>query len=192
MRTLLIRVRRLAARLSWPEWVIVLALVLLVVSSVGPAIWALRASGRLDMALNDVQALQRAIIRYQREYGAWPAVATIQGADVRYGARRPNASLMRLLRGEADLTVADQPLNAQRMIFIEIEPYRRGWSGLSAEGEFLDPWGIPYQIVVDSNFDTIAKVENSIYGGSPGVGVLVWSCGPDRRSETKDDIRSWR
>ena len=192
MRTLLNRVRRLAVRLSWPEWGIVFALLLFAVSAIGPAIWAMRAAGRLDMARNDVEALQRAIIRYQREYGAWPAVATIQGADARYGARRPNAVLMRILRGEVDLTVSDQPLNAQRMIFIEIEPYRRGWSGLSSDGEFLDPWGIPYQIVVDSNFDSIAKVENSIYGGTPGVGVLVWSCGPDRRSESKDDIRSWR
>ena len=35
------------------------------------------------------------------------------------------------------------------------------------------------------------NVENSIYGRLIGQGLALWSCGPDRRSDTPDDILAW-
>ncbi len=182
------------ARARWTraEWVIVAALLLAALSTVWPAIAVFRSRQRIAMARHDVFALQRAIMRYHREYGAWPADAGGRNVDLRFGGRRPNAEVLRVLRAEAGPGNTDHEMNAQRMIFIEVEPYVRGYSGLDATGEFLDPWGTPYQIVLDTSYDNAAQVDNSVYGRVPGVGVLVWSLGPDRKSETRDDILSWK
>lgn len=177
--------------MSRPEWVFLLAIFLLVLAAVLPSIAAWRRHERLVMTRHDVSALYMAILRYQREYGTWPVESTTGGPDVRYGVRRSNAELMRVLRSEVGAGNRENQLNSQRMIFIEVEPYQKGWSGINDRGEFLDPWGTPYQIVLDSNYDSAAQVENSIYGRIPGLGVLVWSCGPDRKSETHDDLLSW-
>ena len=142
------------------------------------------------MARHDIVALQRAILRHHREYGSWPAPAGLS-ADLRFGARRPNAEVMNTLRAEPGPGNREHETNPQRMIFIDIPLHQRGYSGLDASGEFLDPWGMPYQVVLDTSYDGAVTVENSIYGRVPGVGVLIWSCGPDRRSETKDDLLSW-
>lgn len=144
------------------------------------------------MARHDITALQRAIVRYHREYGNWPAASDAQNLDIRFGGRRSNAEVIRVLRAEAGTGNPNHELNPQRMIFIEIEPHKEGFSGISPEGEFLDPWGMPYQIVLDTSYDNIVQVNNSVYGRVPGVGVLIWSLGPDRKSETRDDLLSWQ
>ncbi len=144
------------------------------------------------MAQSDIRALQTAIARYQREYGTWPVEASSGAVDIRYGGRRPNAGLMRILRSDFAAQNLEAALNPQHMIFIEVERYQKGLSGLDERGEFLDPWGSPYQFALDSNYDGAVQIENSIYGRVSGVGMLIWSLGPDRKSETRDDILSWR
>jgi hypothetical protein len=81
--------------------------------------------------------------------------------------------------------------NEQQIVLLEVEPYRAGWSGLDASGAFLDPWGTPYQMVFDSNFDNVCDVENSVYGRLIGQGLALWSCGPDGRSDSADDLLAW-
>lgn len=182
---------RWLARLTKAEWIVLAALILLILSAVLPARVAWLHRRQRLMAQHDVKALERAILRYQREYGTWPSPALAGSADVHYGRLRPNAELMRILRAEEGGGNPEHSLNPQRLMFIEIEPHKPGWSGLDSRGEFLDPWGTPYQIVLDSNYDNAAHVENSIYARQIGVGVLIWSCGPDRKSETRDDLTSW-
>jgi hypothetical protein len=91
------------------------------------------------------------------------------------------------------LRAAEDPagLNVHRMIFLEAPAFRPGRSGLDAEGRFLDPWGTPYQIVLDANLDNICDTPNSVYNNMIGEGIIAWSCGPDRVSDTSDDILSW-
>jgi hypothetical protein len=168
------------------------ALLIAALATIGPAWAAIGMRQRIAMARHDVLALQRAIVRYYREYGAWPADAGARNVDLRFGWRRPNAEILRALRAEAGAGNPDHERNAQRMIFIEVAPYARGYSGLDAKGEFLDPWGKPYQIALDTSYDNAVEVDNSVIERVPGVGVLVWSSGPDRVSETRDDIMSWK
>ncbi|MCZ7592497.1 MAG: hypothetical protein M5U15_10245 [Kiritimatiellae bacterium] len=183
--------RERVSRLSLPEWALIGGVLLLILAAAIPAWAAWQQRERLVMARHDIATLQAAILRYHREYGTWPAEATTGGTDTRFGARRPNAALIRVLR--SDLLQDDQAaeLNPQRMIFIEVEPYRVGWSGLNSSGEFLDPWGVPYQLALDSNYDGSTQIEGSPYGRVSGVGALIWSYGPDRQPETPDDLVSW-
>lgn len=185
------RARRVRGRLSWPEWILLFTLVLFLLSTIVPAIFFFRGRARLEMARHDISVLSLAILRYQREYGTWPAKSTQGGADTRFGRERPNAELMSVLRAETTDVNRSEELNPQRMVFLEVETYQQGWSGLDSRGEWLDPWGSPYQVVLDSNYDTAAEADRSIYGRVSGLGVLVWSNGPDRKTDTADDLLSW-
>ncbi len=177
--------------ISLPEWGVLIGVLTLLLAIFFPAWEAWRRHNRLAMARSDIRAMQAAISRYQREYGTWPSESSPGAADIRYGARRPNAVLMRILRSDANALDRESRLNPQHMIFIEIERYQKGFSGLNDSDEFLDPWGSPYQIALDSNYDGAVTIENSIYGRVLGAGALIWSLGPDRKSETSDDLLSW-
>jgi hypothetical protein len=172
--------------------VLIAALAIAALSTIGPGWVALAKQQQISMARNDVLSLQRAIMRFYREYGAWPADPGERNVDLHFGGRRPNAEILRVLRAEAGPGNLDHNQNPQRMIFIEVASYADGYSGLDANGEFLDPWGKPYHIALDTSYDNAVEVANSLIERIPGVGVLVWSCGPDRISETRDDIVSWK
>lgn len=173
------------------EWVLLSAVILFLLSTVWPLVSAAQMRRRTAMAKHDIASLRRAILRYHREYGSWPAASDARNVDCRFGGRTPNAELIRVLRAEAGSGNPDHEFNPQRMIFIEIEPHASGVSGINSKGEFIDPWGMPYQIALDTSYDNVVEIPNSIYGRVPGEGVLVWSLGPDRKPETRDDLLSW-
>lgn len=179
-------------RLSRAEVVFLLGLVLLILSIVLPSWFAIRHRHRLAMARSDLAAILEAGARFSREYGAWPTEHSGSRADVRYGRLVSNEEVLNVLRsvdGPGNRKFGENP---QKMIFIEVEPYRPGWSGLDEAGAFLDPWGTPYEMVFDTDFDNVCVVPNSTYGRLIGQGMVVWSCGPDRLSDTPDDILSWK
>lgn len=165
---------------------------ILVLSILIPGSLAIRHRQRLVMARGDIAALLASGARFSREYGGWPTRHSGSRADVRYGRQVSNAEVLNVLRSLDGAGNESFALNPQKMIFIEVEPYRPGWSGLDAGGAFLDPWGMPYEIVFDTDFDNVCAVPKSIYGRIPGQGMVVWSCGPDRISDTADDILSWK
>ena len=170
---------------------ILFGLLLAVASAVGPGWWAWRRHQRLSMARSDLRVLDEAARRFHREYGAWPGCWEVSASDRRFGREIPNAQVVNVLRAVEGAGNPQHLGNDQQLVFLEVEPYRSGWSGLEPSGSFLDPWGTPYQMVFDANFDNVCEVENSIYGRLIGQGMALWSCGPDRRSDTPDDLLSW-
>ena len=178
--------------LSPSEALILAGVLMLVLASVLPGWWTWRKYQRLMMAQADLRVLMESAQRYHQEYGGWPGVTRGAAADVRFGRSIPNAEVMNVLRAVEGPGNERHAGNEQQIIFIETEQYRPGWSGLDAEGSFLDPWGTPYQMVFDSNYDNVCHVEQSIYGRLIGQGFALWSCGPDQRSDTPDDLLSWQ
>lgn len=174
------------------ELLFLAGVLLLVFSVVGPGWLHLRHRQQLAMARSDIRTLMEAGGRYYREYGTWPCRRASEAGDARFGRRPPpNGDVLNVLRSVAGSGNQEYQLNEQRMVFLEVEPYRAGWSGLSADGDFLDPWGQPYEMVFDTDFDNVCEVADSVYGRLMGEGMVIWSSGPDRLSETADDIRSW-
>lgn len=179
----------------WPsrsEWLLLAGLLLLVVSVAFPSWWAWKEYRRLLMARVDLKVLAEAAERFHREYGEWPGSLQATAKDLRFGQKISNANVMNVLRAVEGPGNPQHKGNEQQMVFLEVEPYRAGWSGLDETGAFLDPWGTPYQMAFDSNFDNVCEVENSIYGRLIGQGLAIWSCGPDRKSDTPDDLLGWK
>lgn len=166
-------------------------LVVGLVSAFISAGWAWQRHARLLMAQADLRALGEAVQRYHRDYGSWPGAQASQVADLRFGRDVSNREVMNILQAREGPGNVRHAGNEQQVVFIEVEPYAAGASGLEPGGAFLDPWGTEYQMVFDANFDNVCEVENSIYGRLIGQGYALWSCGPDRLSDTPDDLLSW-
>ncbi|MEI6083233.1 MAG: hypothetical protein WCS70_02915 [Verrucomicrobiota bacterium] len=102
---------------------------------------------REQRAQHDVDVLLLALNGFVREQGDLPIGDT--------------ATICRLLRGES---VDGQ--NPKRLDYVEAEAYE-----VNAKGEFVDPWGVAYRIVLDRN-------------------ARVYSCGPNKVDDQgkADDI----
>ena len=62
--------------------------------------------------------------------------------------------------------------------------------------EFRDPWGRPYRVYMDSNFDEEVRIPPGYTGdsGRPFIrkSVIVYSAGPDGKFETvNDNVTTW-
>lgn len=144
------------------------------------------------MARSDLVALVDSGHRFYNEYGTWPTARSGDAGDIHFGKEIANAELVNVLRAVDGPGNENGGVNVHRIVFFE-SPARDRWhSGLDVDGEFIDPWGRPYQIVVDANLNNVCDIPNSIYNNMIGEGMIAWSCGPDQISDTGDDLLSWR
>lgn len=178
--------------LSAPEAALGLGLLLVVFSLAWAAAEQARRACRASAVRRDLRALVDAARRFYEEYGTWPDAREGQGGDRRYGREIPNAHLINILCARDAPGNLGHASNPKRLVFLSPPAMRRGRSGCDAQGEYRDPWGRPYQIVLDTDHDDVCAVERSVYGRVPGHGVLAWSCGPDGISDTRDDILTWK
>ena len=179
-------------RLSRPESAIVAGIAIILISIIVPAIRGLQIQRHLRMVQADMQALIEASRLFHAEYGIWPSQFVVESGDYRYGQDLPNREFMNVLRAIAGPGNRNDSVNPNHVVFIEFGPHRPGASGLNEQGDILDPWGIPYQIVLDTDLNTVCDIPDSLHGAGIPYGIVIWSCGPDRLSDTRDDILSWK
>jgi hypothetical protein len=126
---------------------------------------------------------------FYTEYGRYPTDST---SDIIYGATgSANDSLFKELRN------AGAAINTRQIVFLNLpdvkEPAnpRSGIGTTTGAGQFFDPWGTPYNISLDANYDnTITNPYGA--GGGAGAdpirqGVLAWSFGRDKATGNKGD-----
>lgn len=152
------------------------------------------------VARANASQLTSALKAYYTEYGRWPDVTD----DGQFLDEARNARLMRILRAP------DEVKNPQKIVFFEAPTATKSkgskgrfGGGLHPEtSALLDPWGNPYRILLDADYDDqIASPYPDDASPVIRVGVLVWSLGKDgvqgapanpRTSRGSDDILSWQ
>lgn len=181
------------AGLAWPEVLFVLALLLMLASVVIPALLEIRNTRKSAKAYSHMKILISASKRFNQEYRVWPSHDAPERKDVRYGEIKSNSAVLNILGAVEGTGNEHHTANPARIDFIQQAMEQNPISlNHNERGEAVDPWGSPYQIVYDSNYDNICTLEDSSYGSVIGEGVAVWSKGPDRKSDTDDDLLSWR
>lgn len=130
------------------QWVVI---AILAVAAVAVGAFTISRGSKLSQARHDVQIIALALDGFARENGDYPK-----------GTR---AEICRMLVGES---VNGQ--NPKKLDYVEAQPHE-----VSAAGEFIDPWGKPYQFSVEPK-------------------VRAYSCGPNRVDEhgEGDDVASWK
>ena len=175
------------------ELLFALALILMVASIALPAREFVQRWQRLEMARGDLRSIITSVQRYRAQYNTWPGTASAHAVgDIQFGRRAPNSEVLNVLRSVDGAGNRDHAMNSNRVVFLDVAAASPGFSGLNGRGEFVDPWGNAYRIVLDLDYDGVCEVSDSVYGRVQGEGVIAWSCGPDGKSDNEDDLQSWK
>jgi len=192
------------------ELLAVVAIILLLVSLLMPAISSIRKNAQRTRAHGDVATIAQGLKQYYSEYQHWPTnlivydtgdniEATVTGIEA-------CSNLVAMLGGQ---DIAGN--NPRRMQFMQVPPQAildapRTLKNQSPArtldaayiGSFIDPWGAPYKYMCDFNGDGSTHVEftgNSWSTNLTDVTVAVWSQGPngkDNAGSEADDVCSWQ
>ena len=143
----------------------------------------------------DAREFESAVTAYQKQYEKLPT--RYNGyVDVSYGdsPRFPNRHVMQILMAEEGLGNPKHELNPNQIRFFSGRAAQRKTSGLRHDLEWLDPWGVPYRLVLDTDNNKVCNLDQTIHHGTPAVGriAVLWSAGPDRIANTRDDVLTWR
>jgi hypothetical protein len=176
---------------SRAEWLVVMGCLTLLFSISVPLLWARMMTDRVEQTQRDFSRVQEAAHRFFQDYGHWPSARAGQPGDVRYGILAGNRAFFNILQARDAEGNKGHGVNTRQVQYLALEPWRSRHSGVNAEGDFLDCWGSPFQVIVDTDLDQVCRAENSIYDPLIGHGLVIWSAGPDRISDTADDLVSW-
>ncbi|MEX1047959.1 MAG: prepilin-type N-terminal cleavage/methylation domain-containing protein [Akkermansiaceae bacterium] len=152
---------------------------------------------RRTTALATATSIEAAVNNFHTEYGSMPKSNLTGDDEVN---TKDDVDLLKVLLGIETVTT---PLNTRAVKFLSVREGKAGKNGLiynstgtTVTGLF-DPWGGPYYIALDGNYDEKIEVKPS---ASPkttlnGRRAAVWSNGADAVGGTGgavgDDVKTW-
>jgi prepilin-type N-terminal cleavage/methylation domain-containing protein len=194
------------------ELLVVIAIIAILIGMLFPAYRAVQNQARQTQAKNDLTQIVTAVNAYYTEYGKYP-VATNDNPIT--GTTAPsNADLFHTLRAVALGANAGDANNPRKIVFIsppDVKDPNSPRSGIGTAvaniGRYFDPWGTPYVIKMDGNYDNQLANPYSLNAGALNlqIGVIAWSFGKDTQSgsvpgpaadkntgTSDDDVISWQ
>jgi prepilin-type N-terminal cleavage/methylation domain-containing protein len=182
------------------ELLVVIAIIAILVGLLFPAFRAVQDQAKKTQAKNDLTQIVNAVNAFYTEYGKYP-LATNDNTITN------NADLLYTLRAVANGANTNNAVNTRQIVFIN-PPYVKNdtagnrRSGISnADGQYYDPWGTPYRVAIDGDYNN--DINPNPYtpdtGAGPlqlNIGVIAWSFGKDgaqgRDFNASDDVISWQ
>ena len=183
------------------ELLVVIAIIAVLAAILMPALNSALTKAEKAKAQTELSQIVSAIKTFYGDYGRMPVALADDGVpDKTYGAKnKPNKQkvVMDILRAK------DSAGNPKGTIFLDVPRDRMvgtdkdGGTYAETDGYYLDPWGNPYVISVDMNFDGSAFLSGLDSPSAPAATLTVTSFlavaasyGPDP-SSTKSFLTSW-
>ena len=161
------------------EMLVVIVILGILITLGSRGLRAAKLSAQKAKALVEVKSIETAIHAYHHKYGKLPALGSLQGfADL-------GGSEVESLDTISILTAENQLLNPAEMVFLETQ-------GSATNGVFMDPWGVQYKILLDTDYDgyiyyaPLGQVRRKVGVFSDGLYMLKGS------ADTNDYIISWQ
>ncbi len=184
------------------ELLIVITMIVILTGLLFPAFRGVQDQAKKIQAKNDLTQIVTAVNAYYTEYGKYPLVTD----DSTISA---NADLFYALRAVTSGSNASNAANTRQIVFIsppDAKDTTNPRSGIGGDGQYYDPWGKPYNVAIDANYDN--QITNP-YGRNSGAGddslrqrVIAWSLGKDgtlgdktkndNKFTSSDDVISWQ
>ena len=165
------------------ELFVVASVIIVLASLAFPVFQKVQNSARKTQAKNDLVQIVTAVNAFYTEYGKYPLPTTVTTdalARVGPGGSGINGPLFNELRGLPAAT-----LNTRLIVFMsppEAKDQTNSRNGIKTlDGQLFDPWGMPYAISIDWNYDN--QIPNPYTpnkgAGGPAIrqGVIAWSLG---------------
>ena len=236
--------RRRRAAFTLVELLTVIAIIGILAALLLPVLSAVKRSAQKVKAQTEMQALATAIQAYDSAYGRFPvstnvqAVASAAQSDFTYGgsvlanagftgaSTTTNSEVIAILMDITNTAVTavnqNHQKNPQQTLFLKAKLSGDTFSpGVGTDLVYRDPWGNPYVISMDLNYNDFCV--DAFYGknavSSTGLSgliqdtsvtgpdnwayrdkVMVWSAGPDglidqnagSASANKDNVLTWK
>ena len=202
------------------ELLVVIAIIAILIGLLFPAFRAVQNQAKRTQAKNDLTQIVNAVNAFYTDYGRYPTSLT-PDTTATFGPAGANTNnvLFNELRA---CTATDTSctgaavLNTRQIVFISPSYVKNpaqpksgiGIPGTGAPapvGQFWDPWGTPYNVRIDGDYNNSTT---NPYGGTGGAGVdpiqqgvIAWSYGTDQAQGTaggstdytnSDDVISWQ
>ncbi len=155
-------------RFTLIELLVVIAIIGILAGLVFPALGTVRNNAKKSKANSECQSLKTAIVMYESEFSCWPAKISSKDAVVDGSSY---VEMCKVLTGK----------NSKKTVFYEVGV------GYDENKGILDPWGKPYQVILDADFDgqidsgikAVSEVNNvnNRSGQNLRVKVAVYSYG---------------
>ncbi|PYJ84256.1 MAG: hypothetical protein DME73_00385, partial [Verrucomicrobia bacterium] len=177
------------------ELLVVIAIIAALLGLAFPVFQGVLDRAKKVQAKNDVTQIVTAVNAFYTEYGKYPLVT----ADTIYGPGGTSSadlfySLRAVALGANALVNGVPAVNSRAIVFIspaEDTSQTNPKGKIGSTGQFCDPWGQPYKIAIDGNYDNqITNPYTADTGAGPGTlrqGVLAWSYGKDTKLGNNGD-----
>ena len=172
-------VRRLAFTLI--ELLVVIGIIAILAAILVPAVQSSFKKGQRVTAQGDVIKIVNGWKSFYNEYGRWPT----NGQENIVTGQAMNAHFVGILTTRYYENMKDNPKNIK---FMEVTAEQLD----ASTNIFLDPWGTPYRVMFDTNFN--GRIERQSFAAVYDT-VIAWSAGPDTlttvAADMADDVKSW-
>lgn len=165
------------------ELLVVIAIIAVLVGLLIPVIAAVHEHVRKVQAANDEKQIVLAVTNYFSEYGKYPVDPAAKPGDPVYST--DNNAILDVLRNVTGGTIGNK-MNARGISYLNAKAasnQNAPMDGLQlSTGVWFDPWGSPYNIAVDGNYDSQLNSPTPLRNfysdaGPLQLGVIVWTFG---------------
>ena len=187
------------------ELLVVIMIIAILMTLAFPVFQGVQNQARRTQAKNDLLQIVIAVNAYYTEYGRYP-LAPATPSDTTYGLTTANDALFNELRSVNALQ------NPRKIVFLSLPDVkdannpRSGIGSGATTGQYFDPWGKPYVVRIDTDYDNQVANPYARNAGSTPLrsAVIAWSFGKDGLSQStaapadkdtgtnKDDVISWQ
>jgi len=197
------------------ELLVVISIIAILAALLLPVLARVKLTAKIKVAHVDMNNIAAAVAAYQAAYTLAPVPKILYGgasSSADYSFSETNTDVIVILMDVDQFANANHARNPEKHAFLNAGSLKESTSapGVSRiDYNFRDPWGNPYIIAFDLDYDNKVDVPNSPPAQNPIFnpypyekiprGVIVWSKGPDGKADAladpqkvnKDNIKNW-
>jgi prepilin-type N-terminal cleavage/methylation domain-containing protein len=188
------------------ELLVVIVIIAILMGLAFPVFQSIQNQAKKTQAKNDLTQIVTAVNAFYTEYGKYPLSPATPG-DTSYGGATSNGTLFNELR---NITPTENPRGIVFLSPPDAKDQTNARNGLkTSDGQYYDPWGKPYLVRVDTNYDNFVTNPYSANAGTTKdpsgtlavqAGVIAWSVGKNQiggtgdknSADSNDDVISWQ